>query len=204
MPDHVRRTIQLAGHFRGKTIKIHGHQFVKGLYTAEGPAKEVEGVCTYLERGYQALPVGDPRIAVIDRATQEKEDGERQLPKGEGGGPAESLRDDLRPPGDETPEVQRDNGGGTAGGGGGGTGSLPIGDGHTDPRVPPKEEGPDAKRLREAVASLDPTVDEHWTKTGTPDIAALESKLGSGSVTRKGIDTVAKNYTREIAGGTKD
>lgn len=55
------------------------------------------------------------------------------------------------------------------------------------------------QKLLEAVHALDPENDEHWTKNGSPAMAAVEGFYGSADITRGDIDTVAPGYNREAA-----
>lgn len=52
-----------------------------------------------------------------------------------------------------------------------------------------------AEAIEEAVASLDKSVDAHWTKGGLPDVMAVKEIVGF-EVTRKDIEAVAGGITR--------
>ncbi len=53
--------------------------------------------------------------------------------------------------------------------------------------------------IRNALAQLDPSNDEHWTKGGHPAMAAVQALAADESITRAMIATVAPDLTRETA-----
>ncbi len=53
--------------------------------------------------------------------------------------------------------------------------------------------------IRNALALLDPSNDEHWTKGGHPAMAAVQALAGDETITRAMIATVAPELTRESA-----
>jgi hypothetical protein len=54
------------------------------------------------------------------------------------------------------------------------------------------------EEILEAVRSLDPQNDEHWTADGQPRLDAVENKLG-GDVSRKDVTNAAPDFTRTVA-----
>ena len=58
---------------------------------------------------------------------------------------------------------------------------------------------PEALKISDAVKKLDVMNDEHWTQAGLPSVAAVAEISGLAAVTRKDIEAVAKEYTRDVA-----
>lgn len=54
------------------------------------------------------------------------------------------------------------------------------------------------EEILEAVRSLDPNNDEHWTADGLPRLDAVENLLG-GDVNRKAVTNAAPDYSRSVA-----
>lgn len=54
----------------------------------------------------------------------------------------------------------------------------------------------DAKIILDALASLDPTNDGHWTATGQPAVAAVSLLVSDANVSRADIDAAAPNWSR--------
>ena len=54
------------------------------------------------------------------------------------------------------------------------------------------------EEILEAVRSLDPNNDEHWTADGLPRLDAVENLLGS-DVNRKAVTNAAPDYSRSVA-----
>ncbi|UFK26672.1 hypothetical protein [Roseobacter phage RDJL3] len=54
------------------------------------------------------------------------------------------------------------------------------------------------EEILEAVRSLDPQNDEHWTADGLPRLDAVENLLG-GDVSRKAVTNAAPDFTRAVA-----
>lgn len=52
--------------------------------------------------------------------------------------------------------------------------------------------------LIEAIESLDPSDDAHWTKDGRPDLNVLKELTG-GAVKRADVDAAKPGFTREAA-----
>lgn len=53
----------------------------------------------------------------------------------------------------------------------------------------------------DAVYSLDPDNDRHWTQTGQPAMNAIETRIGTSRVNRRDIDRVLPGYNRTSAKG---
>ena len=54
--------------------------------------------------------------------------------------------------------------------------------------------------LRDAILSLDPANDDHWTASGQPKMEAVEATFGI-NVTRKDVDAVAWDINRDTIKG---
>lgn len=199
----------LAGAYRGKSIRLGGYTFTNGVLDlrAKEPA-ELQKVALYLRRSYQAFPEGDPEIDRINAACEAAEkgadDGERDVPEASESGATGEVRGDVQSDGASSSEGDTDVSGGDDNAAAGDAGPVPVRDGYTDPRVQQEGEGPEQARLRKAVARLDPELESHWTRSGLPAIAAVESILGSGQVTRQLVEEVAAGWTREVAANAPD
>ncbi len=69
------------------------------------------------------------------------------------------------------------------------------------PAEKPKDKDKDAEQeltLESAIQHLDPARDEHWTKSGLPDLNVLKELTGK-EVKRKDVEEVAPDFTREQA-----
>ena len=65
-----------------------------------------------------------------------------------------------------------------------------------DAGSPAEQEG--KMGLADALASLDPTNNEHWTKTGLPAMSVLEELTG-GSLTREDVNAASSGFNRDNA-----
>jgi hypothetical protein len=175
----------LHGHYKGKTVKLRDVQFTNGVAEIPGHYVQNEGICIYMARCYQAFPEGMTFEEGVQYASKVPASALGDPPKeipgaGEPPGPGSKAQGSAQQPG---------NGGAT----GGGASDLPEGGGYGDPRL--------HTRLQEALNSLDPKNEAHWTKTGAPALMAVENMLGGGHVTRKEIETAIPGFNREVAAG---
>lgn len=51
--------------------------------------------------------------------------------------------------------------------------------------------------ILKALGELDPDNDGHWTVSGLPSMAALETRVGDASITREQITDIAPDFTRK-------
>jgi hypothetical protein len=58
--------------------------------------------------------------------------------------------------------------------------------------------------LIEAITSLDPARDDHWTDTGLPRLSALKKITGNDNLTRAEVSAAAPDIKRELVGGVMD
>jgi hypothetical protein len=183
MPKVVTATFVLTGPFTGKSCVLNGFRFVGGRAKFVGREEEVAGLATYFWRSYQAY--------------WEDTHGKRHIPPEARGGEAARLLFGDGSDGESPPEVHGDDGSGAAPAAAGGEGLVPEGSGQEDPGVHAGED-PQLTRIKEAVGSLDPKNDEHWTRAGLPSITAVEEKLGSGDVNREMIARAAPGFNRDL------
>lgn len=59
------------------------------------------------------------------------------------------------------------------------------------------EKFPDDASIKEILLSLNPTVDEHWTKRGLPSMSYIEGQLGDTSITRKDVSKAMPGLKRK-------
>jgi len=71
--------------------------------------------------------------------------------------------------------------------------------GSTETKADEGKSDPPAPTLAEAIAALDPAVDDHWTGSGLPAMNAIEKIMGDRSVTRADVEAQAAGYNREKA-----
>ena len=133
-PPSVRKvTLELHGHYAGKTITLAGVRFVEGRVKLFGATKDIDGLVNYLGKCYNALPV-----------EEKKADGTNQVQETKGQGNPEEVSSDLQPtgtgPSEETPILQRSPNDSDLHG----DRSLPSGDGYEDSRVSEAEKRFDA------------------------------------------------------------
>jgi hypothetical protein len=203
----LRLSLYLNGHFAGRTIKLGGTQFTEGKVTLYGPAAEVHSLSNYLSKCFQAWPEGktiDPvtheiiyeevvrngsstiqqkGLSDVQPKIREEERPPEKVPANVGTGPASS---DLDERGDNTSRL-----------------------GHEDPRLSSPDERfnntsaakVDPEQLLEAMGKLDPDVKEHWRADGQPRIDAVAGLYGSEGLTRKDLQAVWPELTREVKKG---
>lgn len=59
------------------------------------------------------------------------------------------------------------------------------------------EKYPDNTSIKEILTSLNPAVDEHWTKRGLPSMPYIEKQLGDTSITRKDVSKAMPGLKRK-------
>ncbi len=178
MNNPATMTLVLTGGRAGQTCVLNHRQFVNGEHVMYGDLASLAGAIKYMGRVYQAFPKGSAELA------------QHQEPKHGKAGPdtrarrrqAESVPSDVLQDGapEEAPAV--------------GHGATAAGDPAAEHN--PQGNGRQDARLREAVMSLDPKNDDHWTSSGTPRMDAVEVAYGSADVTRKDVDRVLPGFAR--------
>jgi hypothetical protein len=165
------------------------YKFENGFFVSVIDSGKVEKTNRVMGTFYGAFPY-----------KAEQGDGSGQVPAApaEGGPGAEvPLHGGLRPDGQGPAAQDAALGGADAGAGSGSQGSVPSGDGHQDSGDDGSAER--TRRVREAVAALDPENDEHWTAGGVPRIDAVEKALGRAGLTRAEVERAVPGYTRDTA-----
>lgn len=216
--SHMRVEMELVGPRAGQTCVINGHQFVEGVAVLEGDGDSLTYAIRYLGRAYNAYPKGSSELERA-RAEYAEAVGEKENPDGVQSDPHESPEQGQA---DEVPG--EGNAGGEPAGDGkdderqvdadapeGAAGVLPERDRHGDPGLPEQPEAPSRQdvdppkdvALAEAVKSLDPEADEHWTGSGLPKISVVEEAYGQTGVTRAAIEAAAPEWNRERAAQQK-
>lgn len=190
MSTNVETKFHLTGPLRGKTINLGSmpYPFTNGVMVLRGTPEDIALHARFLERNWQAYPEGHDKL-------KEAQDGERDIQA--------DSKQDAQPPvqGDGQPEGQgpgagddANDGPGTTEAATGETGSVADGDG---PQAELNE------KLQRAVLSLNPEVDDHWTKDGQPAMSAVEKLYGSTAFTRADVRAAAPGHSREKAQAAK-
>lgn len=200
-------TLVLTGARAGKTCVLNGKRFVNGKCQLTGDPNNLKHVLTYMGRCYEAYPEGSDELQLA-RARDNNEDTTHGVDPSTSEAPESGAAAEV--PGDREPvdsgastdenAAQRS---GDAGADAGDSGVRSVGDGHEDTRVSTEGAGQEHgsgnnPRLQGVIQSLDPDLDENWTKTGLPALAAVQKAYGS-DVTRSDIKNAAPDWTREKA-----
>lgn len=179
----MKLTLVLTGHYAGKTVRLNNHQFVDGECTLEGTAQQIEGAARYLERCYcakqkdQISGVQHHNAAAAGSGNPEGLSGGELRPTGQVPNPNSLFSDGHDPllPSD------------------GGAGMGASGSGQEDSGLHPDK----VAKIAKAIAGLDPKVDDHWTDAGLPSVEVISAAIADQNLTRKMIEVVAPNITRE-------
>lgn len=199
-------TLVLTGAYKGRTCVLNGKQFVDGKHTIQGDPDVIASVCKYMGRSYQAYPEGSEELKLAqarDRGEDISHGGDTDASEASESGPAEAV------PGDDHAELGSsaaegaDDGQLDAGSDAGDSGVRPDGDGHEHSGLSASGEGSEHgagnnPRLKGVIQDLDPDLDENWTKTGKPALAAVQKAYGA-DVTRQDINNAAPGWDREKA-----
>lgn len=211
----------LTGPYTGKTKRLQGHLFDRGVLKFYGTAAAVEGLVTYMGRSYQAYLEGSDELraaqdrddaAYLKEISRETADGERdiqgEISESEGTDPGDG---DVQSEGSGSSETPPDDGTGAGEDPEGSEGDVSDRDGHEDPRVPDAEAGSGGPvetsrsvnvALQNAVYALDPENNGHWTGAGLPAMTVVEHVYGSADITRRDVEIAAPGYDRDAAHDT--
>jgi len=195
----------LTGGRTGRTVKINGKQFVDGVIRLRGSREQLEPVISYYGRAYAAFPAGS--AALKAHQARDAENGKSQTDATSQPGKANGLvsaNSDANS-GRTQSAGAADHDGRDHAAKGGSAGVRSDRDGHADAGLRAGQESierkPDAsgelKKIREAVLSLDPSVDEQWTTDGKPAVEAVAQAANDAAVSRKQIDAAAGDLNRE-------
>lgn len=196
--NNVAIKMILAGPLAGANKVINGHVFRDGVCYLEGDPTQLGGAIKYLAT-YQAYPEGSPELAVEpeepDHGTEAASDPGADEPNGE-----EDPQGENEPRGDEQPEDPTFSfGDGDSEPGQAGVRSE--GDGHEGSQVDPDPELEvgNGDKLRDAILSLDPEDDSHWTAGGKPKMDAVAAAYGSEGLVRADVNSAVPGWDRDRA-----
>lgn len=199
----LRKTLVLTGHYAGKSVRLSTGklsaitvEFENGVAHIQGTEKDVEGLTRYMGRCYQAHPEGS--LELIAARKRDKDNGSSGVQTSTEQGQAGQVSTNVRQTGEQTTQISNPNSEATNESKQGSEGSVSSGNGHENPRFPDTEEGKHQESLYQGVMALDPINDDHWTAQGLPRIDVLE-EISGPYATRKNIDNVCPEYTREAA-----
>jgi hypothetical protein len=191
----VTRTLILTGGRTGQTVALGGYQFVKGRTVVKADNSQIDGICRYLGRAYKAFEEGSVQLAHYQRLDGEvTANGKREADPSADARHSERIPGSVQSSGTGTASVSADDVGRTDDATSGGAGSVPSGHGHADSG----DDGSSGNeiKIREAIASLDPHNDEHWTASGHPRVDAVATVAGIPNLTRSDINEVADDVRR--------
>lgn len=188
----------LVGPHLGKTLNVNGHRFVDGEYTFQGPAHQVDSLAKIFKR-YAALPVEDAKAYQLEylkaNGSSEEQDAvaqyeaQQQQQQQQDSGQSADQSGTLTP---DQPAADQP--------------AAPTADQPADQSDAPAADQQDSPAqkltLAEAIGSLDPEVDDHWTSNNLPAIDTLADLTGK-AVTRAEVNEVAEGYTRAKARAAK-
>jgi len=200
----------LTGPYAGKTIKLNGCTFEKGVLELRGKAEAVEGLVTYMGRSYQAYLEGSDELKAAQKRDAERlekvngeRDNSRSIQPEKGSDPGKGQ---VQPEGQGTASQTNNGRSGAVKTEKGSEGGVSSGDGHENAGLSQAAGGQNRSlpettdlALQKAVLALDSKNNEHWTTGGKPAISAVEQAYGSTGITRKDINAVAPGWDRAKA-----
>ena len=205
MTQLLRYEFHLFGPRKGQDIMINGHVFEKGVCHMVLDSSRAGPLMRGLSY-YGAYAKGTPAFDDAERA-------ENGIPTSIAPGDEQPSEPPIlsfnEPTGGAATKEEAPASEGTTDPDGG-HGDNPARDGHEhsgfrrfeaeSDRIEPSEpEGTVNAKVREAVMSLDPNNDDHWTKAGIPALLAVEEAVGRSGTTRQDVESAARGYTRELA-----
>lgn len=199
----LTRKLILVGAYAGKDITLSTGKlsaikviFKKGEAVIQGSEKDVEGICTYMRKCYQAYPEGTLELTQAQERCGQH--GTSDIQKSPEQGNPSQVPNGVQSSGSESPQVFGSDRGSTDESHTGQAGSIPGGDGHQNTGVSSQEERREQETLYKGIMSLDAMNDDQWTAQGLPKVDVLEGLVGPFA-TRKNINAVCPDYTREKA-----
>lgn len=188
----------LTGFYAGKTKTINGYDFVKGELVLKGELAKLDGLIAYM-KAYGAFLQGSEELAEAqarDALTKGGSDGTDAILDGQGGSSEGGVPTNLTSPG-------TGSGDGATGTSTDGSGSGAEGDGvqagrEADAKAQAASD-PNVLKIIDALKSLDPTNDDHWTDAGLPLVGIIATASGIVNVTRKDISAALPGWNRETA-----
>lgn len=189
----------LTGARENSTEVLQGLKFINGKAKIEGTDSDINGLCNYFSKVFEAFPEGSEELLKRqgyfnkddNNGKRESEDSgsdteevQRNTESGQDGKESAEDGSDIKPTDDKSdPGAER---------------GIPDGDGYEHTRVYPRVTIT-PERIVEVVMSLDADNDDHWTQAGLPAMAVVESRLGTDEILRTDIENVAPKYDREVA-----
>jgi hypothetical protein len=194
----IKLPLYLNGHYAGKTVKLADIQFTDGKVVLYGASQEVESLANYLGKCYQAWPEGktlNPETGEIIYGSSTVQ--EKRLP---------DLEPEIREEERQAQEVPANVGTGTDESNMDERGGDTRRSGHEDPRLSSPENGfddtstakIDPEKLLGAMQRLNPDTKAHWRADGQPRIDAVAALYGSEGLTRKDLQAVWPELTRDV------
>lgn len=199
-------TLVLTGARAGKSCVLRGREFVDGEHKVTADPKVIDSLCKYMGRCYQAFPKGSDELALAQARDRGEDITDGSHVNNEKAGESRSAEavsgNDHEEFGSAAEEgtAQR---GVDAASDTGNSGVRANGYGHEDTGLSAEGSGSEHgssnnPRLQGVIQDLDPDLDENWTKTGKPALAAVQKAYGA-DVTRQDINNAAPGWDREKA-----
>lgn len=199
----LKLPLYLNGHYAGKTVKLANNQFTNGKIVLYGSAAEVNSLANYLGKCFQAWP----EHIILDPITGAQV--ERKINHGSSTVQEKGLSDlgpEIREKVGQTEKVPANDGEGANVSDLHKRGDNSSGAGHEDPRVSGTEGGLDGTsaakidgdKLLKSMQMLDPENGSHWRQDGLPRVDAVVQYYGSEGLTRKDLQAVWPELTREL------
>lgn len=196
----------LTGARAGQTCVLNGKQFTKGVLRLRGSRDQLEPVTSYYGRTYHAFPNGSKEL----KEAQARDHGDNKANSASQSGTANGVQRagaNDHAGGNQAADGAAAHSGGVHGVEAGSSRVLPSGSGHADAGLrsgqgaeqQQSDASSDLIKIREAVVSLDPSVDDNWTADGEPAVEAVAHALKDASISRKQIDAAAGDWNRDQA-----
>ncbi len=216
MSQLVQLNFRLFGPRRGQTIRINGHQFVKGEHLLAQSSDNI-GPCLRVLSFYGAYAKGTPEYdeALVKEQTEDKVNGAGEVHKEAQQGATDEVRSDVRQDGEGPSSQDATERTGSAEAETGSTGVDTTGYGYEHTGIPkfeeelnkrePTEPASDVNEIvKTAILKLDPQEDSHWVMTGAhkgkPKLSAVEEAYGKAGLTRGDLEIAIPGWDRYRAG----
>lgn len=202
----MKTTMILTGALADQTIKLGNHYFTDGKLVLEGAPHEVDSAIKVLGRSYQAFMAGSDELesaqkrdafvkeakgGVLNRTDEAGKPGNTDGIRGDAHGKAGPLQ--------AVPAVSgmRHDAGSAAPGS---EGLVSVGSGSQGSGLHADQ----VKRVKDALAKLDPKTPAHWSEDGLPSIEALVEITKDQSINRAVVEAVARGFNQTVASEAAD
>jgi hypothetical protein len=212
----------LTGANAGRTGVVGRLNFVDGKARFQGTPEAVNGRVIYMGRCYGAYPKGSPQLAEAQRIAEEQANGVRpsnrqtsisagrpdEIPNRPTARNGVELAGGITDPDAVVESTDAGEGSPVAVGDSSGPARvLPGGSGHSDTGLhegtnASARESSDPLTLTDAIMSLDPDLDEHWTPDGRPSVSALADLTDNPKLSRRDVEG-AGHWMRKDAAEAK-